>query len=280
MHTVIGHEIGHFYQQTYFLEILAQDWEARTVNELLPTLSTRYQTLDEQLLQAQEILKIYRGMVREILPDVIGYLLFGPSILFAHYCFSSWMNDKIPPSVQSNYYPPLKMRMRILYENYFQKDVLAIKKSRGGIFKKTILNLDTNLDKYLQIQDDISLLNSNFHSAEALKIFNRTLQDIIKFCKSKIDKNIYKFNPRIINELINRIDDNIPPNEIQAKPIKLGDIFLSGWIYYFHSLDDEIFSNGDNYIIRYDIISKLLLKASNLAFIHTLYKERSGGNIK
>ena len=98
LHTILGHEIGHFYQEDYFTKKLDDDWKVKTTNELITKLSESEHISDfdknqppQQLIsQAKEILEIYKGMVREILPDLIGYILLGPSIVFALYNFSLW----------------------------------------------------------------------------------------------------------------------------------------------------------------------------------------------
>ena len=116
IHSAIGHEIGHFYHS-----IWSQSDVARRLLENAKTKLTKYyrrrypEDLMEPYIKTDEGILILKGMYREILSDICGYMIFGPSVIYALYYISSFeINPKLPK--KPNYYPVMKYRIRILIE--------------------------------------------------------------------------------------------------------------------------------------------------------------------
>ena len=393
-HTIFGHEIGHFFQEIYFANYLTKNWRKEQVNKLLELLKEEKETVRPNKIE--EIMNIYQGMVREILPDIIGYFLLGPSMLFVLYYFSYWHDDTCEPNTENNYYPPLKYRIRIL-QKLLENDMKGSTKK-----EKLFLKFNEEIKSYLSDKSDLSLINSHNLFKNAFDMFENeeNKSNIINFCK-KILKNgyslfsvcdilewkdfikslkekrdtdpdkkqirdfldeeskefienwehgktlneeskesiikglndilkrkdfykaeafenielsreakelydkgldnlcdnqvqrfnrilfesiypheitkslknrIYNFNAKKIEKLIkDRIKKTIPPNEYKMKPVELGDIFLSGWIYYYNLLREKDIFSKDKYIKQHIKLDRLLLKASNLIYIHSYY---------
>jgi hypothetical protein len=276
LHTVFAHELGHFYQQKYFDHNLHDQWRRDTLNRLIGVLVSKKQypqRNDPQILiDAEEVIAIYSGMVREILPDIIGYRLLGHSMALALYHFQHWNNDLEFPRGRTNFYPPLKFRVRTLFSSFVDDEIRKLPPG-DTVFLSTLHQFQEDVTAYLADERDLNLLESNILSAEALSMFRADLPGIISFCEGETDTVAYVFDPIEIQTLIDRISDTIPPNELNRKPAKLGDIFLSGWAYYYHLLvsDKEFYENKDDYDTRFRWLSRLLLKAANLTYVHSYY---------
>lgn len=175
-HSLIGHEIGHLYQKQYFQETFFPEYTKIYKKELVnrskksnKPLSPADKVLTSYASYAEEVMDIYQGMLREIIPDIIGYLLFGPSLLYSLYLYSFWMNDCDLPSKKNGFYPPLKYRIRLLH-NLFKDDLKQLK----NIKSKTYLSFkkfEIKLDKYLQDKSDLNLLQDNDKAKRSLKLF-------------------------------------------------------------------------------------------------------------
>lgn len=278
LHTIFGHELGHFHQNIYFTQYITEKWENEKVDELTSLIRESSEgeniRLGEAINQSKEIIRIYKGMVREIIPDIVGYTILGPSMLFSLYYFSLWNEDNDEPSESSKYYPPLKFRIRQLHDLMFRNDISEINLIDNN-FSRLIGIFNENLEKYLSDSNDIETLKSKSQHQIAYDMFTADKERIMSFIKDRLSSFTYKIKPSLVNELIIKIEDNITPNEIDNTPVKLGDIFLSGWLFYYKMLLDEIIiENSSEYLYKYRNLSKLLLKASNQIFIHSYYIEK------
>ena len=151
------------------------------------------------------------------------------------------------------------------------------KDNKQSVFLKTMSLFKEDLSQYLNTPNDVTLLQQYSLSNEALNIFKTNISSIINYCKEKTESIAYRFSSKKIEKLINRITENIPPNEIDGKPVELGDIFLSGWTFYYDTLnhDPEFAINPESYWKMHSRLSRLLLKAANLAYIQSYYESKS-----
>jgi hypothetical protein len=284
LHSIIGHELGHFIQQEYFDEVFTTEWETKMINESMKDLISRQGKFGElftkqrskiQLTQeAREIILIYKGFVREIIPDIVGYLIFGPSQLFSLYFMTAWNEDDTLPSQKNFYYPPLKYRIRNLKELFLSKIFDEESKSN---YNKILNDFDKELKNYLNEENDLQNLSNSEESDIAFKHFKEDLNNIFEYLLKRVGISIYNPAPEKIDKLILKLRQVIPPNEINNIPVTLADLFLSGWLFFYSDLntkDDDIIKNhAKDYTTNYMILSKLLLKASTSIFIHSYYLE-------
>lgn len=265
LHTIFSHEIGHFYENIYTENNLNKRRKKDIANEIAQKLLDKEYAKELQPnTEFQElILNTFLGMVREIIPDIVGYYLMGPSIIYSLFYFSLWNKDDETPLDDNDHYPPLKYRIRVLYENYFRDDYNGINKEEGLLYKY-LSEFNEQLDEYLKIRNDI---NINFIPwREAYELFQNELPKIRSFVKDYLNEHKYTLYNKKIDVLIRKIENSVPPNEQEMKPVELGDIFLAGWIQYFRMVN-----NGNDYIRKQNELSKLLIKASQAIFIHTEY---------
>lgn len=278
LHTIIGHEIGHFYQKNFFDKNLTNKWEKQKNYELITKLKEKRSTKKtedsilsriEDAKNAKEIIRIYKGMVREIIPDIIGYLIFGPSMLFVLYYFHFWHPDT-SPSIVNQYYPPLNLRIKILQE-LFDSDLKKIN-TKNRSYISTLNKFNKEISEYLLKDDFIKFSKSSNNFEIAYEIFKGNKSKIIDFCYKKVNPKIYNFDIDNFDDLIEKLVNLIPPNESKKnEPVQLADIFLSGWIYIYKTLLDNKSIDKD-YNEIYSLTSKLLLKASSSIYIHEHYR--------
>ncbi len=270
LYSVIGHELGHFYHNRW-----KETPEAKKlILDQNVHLSTYYRKkfpadLFRPYEKTIEGMKILEGMYREILSDICGYLIFGPSMLFA-LDFISIFEGKIElPSRFTNYYPPIKYRIRVLYEEILKIDgrmaPVATSKSECSKYYKRYLQ---DIEQYLSDNEDQKALTD---IAEEIKLFKASLPDIISYAQSQVPK--YYLNPNQIDELYLKLDDIIPANELHGKPVGMADIILAGWIYY--QKIDQI-SKGDEFITNYQILMRLLLKSLFSSYVDSEYQNSKG----
>lgn len=269
LHTVLGHEIGHFFQHQYFLSNLNRTKINILTNEITDQLRNEHPELDLPtcLDYSNDIITIYQGMIREIIPDLVGYYLFGPAMLFSLYFFSLWHPDTNIPSINNDYYPPLKYRIRVIYDLFYKDEFGNIVKNETN-FNKTLIHFNSDLVEYLRNDQDVRLFESDLKYKKAFDLVGNEKLKIKSFLSDhkELNQKKYKVDDTIINELFDRIEKRIPPNEINNQPVLFADIFLSGWVYYL-----DLIKNGkvEDYSEKFHLLSKLLLKASNLIYIHS-----------
>jgi len=277
-HTIIGHEIGHLFQKIYFKKFLTKEWEKETINKylLLKLIRDEFvnvEQIDHYSDKLEHIISIYKGLVKEILPDIIGYFLLGPSMLFALYFFAKWNIDNVKPlPKRGNHYPPLKYRIRVLYDLF--KESCKENQSKDFSLPEDFL---VEIEDYLSDDADILIFRAFIYNY-AYQLFTKyeyNIQHIINFSKEMLGDEIYRLDYGKLKYLINeRIKKQIPPNEIDGNPVRLGDIFVSGWMYFYEKLIKEGEVDIERFIKEQIILDRLLLKASNLIYIHSYYLEK------
>lgn len=263
--SVIGHEIGHFFQNKW--QKLSKTTELLDSQRVI--LSNYYRNRPSNDMfwpyeKTEEGMKILDGMYREIISDFFGYQIFGPSMIFAlDYILDIDQSPQIPCK-NNNYYPIIQYRIRMLYENLYSIDEglknLANGSSECSKYLKGFLE---HIDKYLNISLDKQTLDQ---IPEEITIFETTIPDIVEYTQKSISKKY--IHPELISDLFDLLDKNIAINEINNSPVGLPDILLAGWIYYW-KINEE--SNKADYIDKYKILIRLLLKSTFTSYIHSEY---------
>lgn len=60
------------------------------------------------------------------------------------------------------------------------------------------------------------------------------------------------------------LDNDIPINELERKPVELNKIILVGWYYYFRLLD---YNDKDEYVKQFQQSMRLLLKSVYSSYV-------------
>jgi hypothetical protein len=271
LNSIIGHEIGHFYHKKWEQSDYSQikDSNNKKLTEyyekfVLDDMVARYENTDEGM-------KILNGMYREIISDIYGYFLFGPSVIFALFDLSDIEVKQIIPSEENEYYPSTKYRIRVLMDCLFKKDTdanrLLTEENECSIFFKKYIS---EIEKYLEIKDDLELFAKRNME---LNLFESSLPAIKTKIKTSIKQDYLKYGN--INDLFMNLKENLPINEIDNVRIDIMQIILAGWIYYKKINEDY---SGDEYILNYQILMRILLKSLHSSYINKKYIENKKEN--
>jgi hypothetical protein len=266
--SIIGHEIGHFYHKKWeqndyiqikekFNKILKKYYDNLSPDDLIKP----YENTEEGM-------NILDGMYREIISDIYGYYLFGPSVIFALLDLSEFEVKQILPSKETEYYPSTKYRIRILVNYLLKKDIgansLLVKENDcSKYFKKYI----SDIDEYLKKDDDIVLFSMKRKVEKEL--FESSLPNIIQNIKKTIKHDYLKYENA--HKLFENLSENLPINELNYVPIDIMQIIFAGWIYYKKINEDY---SGDEYVSNYQILMRILLKSLHSSFINKKYIEK------
>ena len=116
---------------------------------------------------------------------------------------------------------------------------------------------------YLADDDDKAALAVN---SEEVSLFESALPDLIAFAQSQVPSTY--LHPPLVDSLYSKLDDSIPANELDGVPAGMADIILAGWVYY-HKIDQT--SSGDEFILNYQVLMRLLLKSLFSSHVHSEY---------
>jgi hypothetical protein len=267
LNSVIGHEIGHFYHKRW-----EENEYPKIKDEYNKKLKKYYEdiTPDDFFIaydNTEEGLKILSGMYREIISDIYGYFLFGPSIIFSLYDFSIFETNLTLPSEKNDYYPMTKYRIRILMKYLMEEDrgiteLLSADKEFSGYLKKHIYRIN----QYLSMEDDLRLFSAE-RSFEK-KLFESSLDSIINDVKKSISSEYLDYGD--IGRLFGKLEKGIPINELDNVPIDITKILFAGWIYFI-KINEKDGKDEDEYVLNYQILMRLLLKSLHSSYVHKKY---------
>jgi hypothetical protein len=180
LNSIIGHEIGHFYHRKW-----EQSDDYTKIKENHNKILKKYYDglLPEDLIKpyenTEEGMNIINGMYREIISDIYGYFLFGPSVIFALLELSEFEVKQIMPSKENRYYPSNKYRIKILVDTLLKNDkgvnsLLAEDNDCSKYFYKYI----SDINEYLGKKDEINLFSSE--KKKEIELFEASLPGIIQ----------------------------------------------------------------------------------------------------
>ena len=260
LNTALGHEIGHFFHDKWeksedgkrLFELanktLWEEYSQKNPNDLfLP-----FQKTEKGLL-------VLKGMYREIISDLVGYLLFGPSMLYALFYISNLEADIVKPVEENDYYPPLKYRIRILKQIVDNdEEVQKLLNSESHSVLK-IKDLHMSINEYLSDQKDLEVLDDFLIER---KVFEESVSVLLSYLEEGITQSRISYEH--ILDLDSLLDNDIPINELEQKPVELNKIILVGWYYYFRLLDN---SDKDEYVKQFQQSMRLLLKSVYSSYV-------------
>ena len=266
--SVIGHEIGHFFQKNWQESPYAIQKITEFNNNLAQNYQNEYPTdLIKPYEMTREGINIINGMYREIISDIFGYKIFGPSLLFSLFDIASFETKLLLPSSKNNYYPLIKYRIRFIYENLTQHDENIIKLfKQNNEASKIATQYLSDIEKYLASRDDMAILAPKH---KELSLFESTTKDILDYANTEVSKEY--FNTEKTHILFDRLSLNLPINEIDNSPIDMTSILFAGWLRFYKINKDY---EKDEYVNNYQILMKLLMKSLYSSFVHTQYQKQ------
>ena len=268
LNSIIGHEIGHFFHSK---------WERDDYGQLKERNTESLTTYYEGLLQAdivkpyenaEEGTKILDGMYREIVSDIYGYFLFGPSLMFALFDVSEYLGEQTLPTHDNGYYPSNKYRIRVMMKFLFANDKgvndLLKKSGECSVYLGKIIG---EIGEYLREEDDVALFIEKRKKEKEL--FESSLPDIIEKIGNSMHIKYLKYENT--DKLFANLEKNLPINELDYEPINTMQIIFAGWIY-FKKINEEY--SGDDYVLNSQILMRILLKSLHSSFINRDYNEK------
>lgn len=259
VHAIFGHELGHpiadeFLSNEEQNDSYQQDLD-KARRKILSLVSDSHNKSDQNktkkpidLLKeikpyVDELLRIRRRGLEELISDCISVFLFGPSALFAAYDIFLADNLDKQPSDPDNY-PPNRYRLRVmktLIDDEKYTDALLNIKEINNIrgVRKGVQSVLEEINRITNETDDKKSLEDDQVVDIAYKWIEKSLSDAIKFAKKRVEKVIYQSENirNEIPELIQRISFGIPPNENGVYPntvtVDWRSAITAGWIYRF-----------------------------------------------
>lgn len=270
LHSIVGHEIGHFFQIKWNENEGEKLWPIYQ-NQLIKYYDSIPHDTNDLFYSYQKTeigLNVLKGMYREILSDIVGYYIFGPSIIFSMYYILNMETKLDLPSSNNEYYPITKYRLRILFERYLKKDkeVKNLLEANNSNCSNYLKLFTKEIETLLNDKKDITLMTE--HYPEENKIFQNSLADLDEYIKSSI-KNKY-FSTEYSSKLFDKLECKIPINEIKNSPVNMCNILFVGWIYYY-----KIFTKyeKDEFFLNLKRLIRLLLKSLSATSLHQQYIE-------
>ena len=292
LHSLIGHELFHpicsDFIDKYNKKILTEirDEVEKDPQKFLPdkkddsteTLFSRKEKEGLLLAISDTIHFAWKRGLEEILCDMACVEMFGPAALFAMRAFSAYSAENSTPEPSSNFYPSWQYRLEIVWDKFIDESkaqyvISAIpNKEIADSFKREFDKIKNIVEK----KEGDSLVKRHKHARVAYEKIDKVLDKAVEFVKDALSVKIEKWhNEEVISqisELVQRLDNGIPPNEVNikcsSKPGKeeyfskaafLPAILNAGWIY--ESYWQEMFNNSQGSIMDYKTMSRLLLKA-------------------
>lgn len=260
LNTALGHEIGHFFHDK---------WEkseegSRILEQANKVLWQEYSQKDPDDLflpfqKTEKGLLALKGMYREIISDLVGYFLFGPSMLYALFYISNLEADTIKPCEENDYYPPLKYRIRTLKQIVDNdEEVQKLLNSEPHSVLK-IKDLHMSIAEYLSDQRDLQVLNDFFIER---KFFEDSIYELMSYLGERITQACISYD--YILDLDSLLDNDIPINELELKPVELNKIILVGWYYYYRLLGNK---DKEEYVKQFQQSMRLILKSVYSSYV-------------
>ena len=272
--SLLGHEIGHLSAD----EWLQNNWgQFLDKFKIIPNLSEYFdkkvksrnrppQLFDQQYIRisTSRSIEIFKKTMKELLSDIFGVLVFGPSSLFSSYIFA--LNSQFDDVTNvSNGYLPWRYRLRILKRVLLNLNIEGLKDKFGKWLDLVFTTCDDQSDlNALKTTPDLDYILILLDAID--KSFDDLCGDLKKIV---IDNSFDKIsNNEDHNEVLIRLKDGITPNAImfdnlKERPIDIRAIVSGTWSYLTQIPLDDI----EEYSKESRLANLLSLKAIELSTI-------------
>lgn len=284
IYAVLAHEIGHLFSEEYRLnhEGLDNNWCNTNLDPVLEKLS-----YDDGLNFLEEFGYTRRRAIEEIGADLFATLCVGPAFVFSVFdVLSRTLTDDHPPSANSNYYPSNRLRLKLALQVLQTKwDFKSIDK---GSFEEQDVLIKSLKTLSAITEEGSTTVNAGQTIEEILPNSSVRLayQYVLQFDVPKMIKELeswiiqpFDYNGFFSNakELVNRLDNNIPPNQNGVDSNTWADsitILNVTWLSELNSLIKTNWGEIDkeDNIYKLQLHDKLSLKAIELSEIQRAYK--------
>jgi hypothetical protein len=290
MHVNWGHEVGHILAGKWIDTHFGSLWHGASpsieaalrshlTSQSPPASTFPAVTIAKQVaLLMKETMDLAQASFKEIISDCIGAHLFGPAALACLAEFSSRVElDESP--ITCNGYPPWRYRLRMVLESVLPSiDTLSSTNCSPILF-----GFCEWLKEWKSITaatSDAVIIGSDIRSKEAYNLVEthwptikqQVIQQLPQFAQDP-----YSLRQRlgVVEESIQRIEHNVPPNEVgdwpKLSPTPLADIWNAAWAcktYQFTRL------NTDEFVAYSENLFRLALKAIEASYVHTTFAQQ------
>jgi hypothetical protein len=281
----LGHELGHPWAKEYIEKTEMRDGSyAKEIGIIRAEIEQEKHIKEPERQVIERVRRVREGGLKELLCDLVSVRLFGIASLFSCYEFVKSIDDL--DIVSSNNYPPWRMRLRLMYEALEDKGTIKkyveYKGDTNREFDKAIISsLEEKLSSVkgiTDIRDDEKYILSNPIYKIAYNSIKRTMPSVNRFLDGKVRS--IEDNVKLILDLCNRLESNIPPNANEEDPFRpiVADIRMimnSGWLDRIYKLSScpKTEKERDEFIKGVDRLNRLVYKALELSDIYARWSE-------
>ena len=290
MHANWGHEVGHIIADQWITEHFDQLWtskeheiKTRIKQEVIqnsPPVEALFKETFIESIVADKTLKAMdttRQGLTELICDTVGVHLFGPAALASACEFSAPFHlDENP--LQRELYPPWRYRLRLMLKACSED--LVVKENSNkypGDLIKTFFYWLKDIEHLVNLEDDKKSIERDIITREAYGLIERKWSEILNQALELLppeSSDPYRlFNhTREIEDLVIKLEKDIPPNEIgdwpNKSPAQYIDILNAAWIFKIKKLKDR---NGWGSTNDLENLFRLVLKAIEASFVHSVF---------
>lgn len=298
-HAIFGHEFGHPVADDFLRELEQQPEYARrleqvkqriqTDDDLSINLSEAMDEIERSKLLSEyvdDVQKIHRRALEELVSDSVGIYIFGPSALFASLdvLLQSSLDDA--PS-NPDYYPPGRFRLRFMARmSEMQEHINAIKslELRSTLLpvRDSAVEIFKYLDRVTESTDDDDSIKDEPLVRIAYEWVNETLPHAVNHARERVSRIIYSASTASedLPALLERLAIDVPPNEIGSWPdVRTPDwrsAMLASWLSAVSATCDDCASLEER-TKRTKTIHKLALKGIEYSLLQQRYVQFKTG---
>lgn len=259
LHAIIFHEVGHYREE---------EFTNKMKNEIKQIVGNELKVLSQDLFDLSESYEVILGAVREMYADVFAFAHCGLPYLFALRHSAIWHPSTDLPRTDTMYYPPLKYRIRKIFEVMESWDIGKEIEQRISEheFFRVISNELESIRRYLEVKDDITILDSTRPTLAAKLAFEKVFKLIVEETK-----NTSRTDFPSVTKLYDNLINLVPPCQLQGRNQPMEAILNAGWAAYYQYMNDDIGHEEQAEKLR--SLNLLCLKAISQSSFLRLYSE-------
>jgi hypothetical protein len=245
LHALLGHEAGHPVADAYLAAEDQTQVQRAIQNEVGDGTWIRADIAQRNPIERVTILgKIYQTIeqvrtraIQELTSDLTGWHLFGPSFLLAlRDLFLDCALDDVPAA--SQFYPPNRMRLRLLYEEHlnsgFPRLIASLDSSvLASRLPVSFADAMTEIASIATSDIDLKAIDSQPIMARAYRLARDVMPAVNIFVLEKLGDLRYEktCKAKDIGPLIDCLALGIPPIAEGSSGRDVRDSMLAGWLY-------------------------------------------------
>jgi len=284
MHVILGHEVGHRIADRFLdrgdwpaiqLEIasLVGDgkWAEPEIENLNPL---RAMVVKNRVFKRIDSIRV--GGIQELVSDIVGLQLFGPSFLFA--LRESSIDDTLDGlPVPESYHPPWRYRYRNILNEFRRQGYPALIRALGGSevtdrVRATCLAHVERLEALVAGSSDVEAIQEDEYVRRAYTLIERVIGDMAGFVERELGSLVFVkegFKEKL-EPLLGLLALGVPPMSIDGPRADFRYAVLAGWSGQIAGLS---FSTDGTWSVEDDItLHRLVHKALEFADIAEEYE--------